>query len=259
MKKLFLIFMSVVLSLSLLLTSCDGGENKADSGSGDSSSTVASQETPPTESSVESQSTSDESQTGEHIHDHGEWRTVSEPTCSKSGSRERVCSCGDRETEPLGTIPHKYVNNVCNMCGQKDPNVFVPDYAAGQANAVGADSGLSSYTIQADYIYFSDGNNIRKMKTDGTGLKTVYKVTAGHAMNVNVAGDWIYFWCNGETVGKSYIAKVRTDGTGFEKIVSSVYVWEMLVAKDTVYYTVYPVNGEYKDFAKDVCLCTAFR
>ena len=69
---------------------------------------------------------------------------------------------------------------------------------------------------------------------------------------MNVVGDWIYFFCCGSTADKSYIAKVRTDGSGFTKIVNSVTVVEMIVAKNTIFYTTIPANGEYTDFEKDV-------
>ena len=58
--------------------------------------------------------------------------------------------------------------------------------------------------------------------------------------------------CRGNTIAKSYIAKVRTDGSGFEKIVSSLYVYEMLVVNDTVYYTTITENWEYVEYGKDV-------
>ena len=237
MKKLTLIVTISILSLFMLFTSCGNADNQDGNNENNSSETT-----------LEGDVT-----TGTHVHKYGEWVTVSEPTCKESGTKERTCSCGSKETEDIPTVAHKYVNNVCSMCKQSNPDEFVPDYSEGEANVVGGDSGLSRYVSQGSYLYFSaSGNTIDKIKINKSGIKTVYKVTAGRIMNVNVLGDWVYFYCEGSTVGKSYIARVRTDGSGFEKIVSSVAVWEMIVAKDTVYYTTFPTDGEYKDFAKDV-------
>jgi len=58
-----------------------------------------------------------------------------------------------------------------------------------------------------------------------------------------VVGDWIYFYCMGSTLEKCYIAKVRTDGSHFEKLVSGICISEMLVVKDTVYYTLFPQDA----------------
>ena len=65
-------------------------------------------------------------------------------------------------------------------------------------------------------------------------------------------GDWIYFYCKDSTTAKSYIAKVKTDGSGFEKLVSSINVWEMLVVNNIVYYTTFTQNWEYTEYAKDI-------
>lgn len=237
MKKLTLIFTISILSLFMLFTSCGNADNQDGNNENNSSETT-----------LEGDVTTDT-----HVHKYGEWVTVSEPTCKESGTKERTCSCGSKETEDIPTVAHKYVNNVCSMCKQSNPDAFVPDYSEGEANVVGSDKGLSRYVSQGSYLYFSaSGNTIDKIKINKSGIKTVYKVTAGRIMNVNVLGDWVYFYCEGSTVGKSYIARVRTDGSGFEKIVSSVAVWEMIVAKDVVYYTTYSTDGEYRDFAKDV-------
>ncbi len=239
-------FFTVFIATLFLLISCEkaGVQDESTSEIPTTAPTVESEwSTDPTDSSAETQHS--------HAHAYGEWFIVLEATCTENGTKARVCSCGDKETETIAAISHEYINNVCSLCKQSDPNAFVPDYIDGAANTVGTQNALSRYTSQADYLYFSTGNTINKMKITGRRIKAVYKVTAGTVSNINVVGDWIYFYCEGSTVGKSYIAKVRTDGSGFEKIVSSVCVWEMLVAKDTVYYTTITEDRSYKDFAKD--------
>lgn len=58
-----------------------------------------------------------------HAHSYGEWTTVTAATCATDGLRERVCSCGEKETETIGaTGEHSYVDGVCTDCGQTVPN-----------------------------------------------------------------------------------------------------------------------------------------
>ncbi|MBQ3056867.1 MAG: DUF5050 domain-containing protein [Clostridia bacterium] len=317
MKKLSFIIMVLVLLLSLLFCSCDGGEknNENENTSGNTESTTNStNSTSPSKNPTGNSSSSthvhaygvwvtvaqatckaegsrervcscgsketeklakinhnyvdnactmckaedpnavspDPEEGETHVHTYGTWVTVSQATCQAEGSKVRVCSCGSTETEKLAKIKHNYVDNACTMCKAEEPNAFVPDYASGEANIVGREDAYWSCTVQAGYIYYSAGNKIQKVKKNASTVNLVYAVSAGSVSKVNVIGDWVYFYCEGSTVGKSYIAKVRTDGSGFEKIATSVTVQEMLVVKDTVYYTTDAPAGGYHDFAKDV-------
>ncbi|MBE6542915.1 MAG: DUF5050 domain-containing protein [Ruminococcaceae bacterium] len=186
----------------------------------------------------------------EHIHSYGEWKITEDPSCEKTGKQERACSCGEKQQEDIAVIDHKYVNGVCSMCNKKDPSVFVPDYKKGQENTVGSDMSMGTYCSQGNWIYFSPtAYKISKITKMGTNQTPVYEIPSGKIQNLNVVGDWIYFYCEGMTEGKSYIAKVRTDGSGFAKILSGVQIWDMLVVKDRIFYTQY--NETYSDYAKD--------
>lgn len=253
MKKLSLIITVLILSLSILLSSCEDGEKKKESSSEENASatTALTDAITPDNTEDPTEKVTEEPSGDTHAHAYGEWVTVAQATCEKEGGRERVCPCGSKESETLAKLKHNYIESVCTMCKQKDPNAFVPDYAAGEANVVGSDDADLNYTAQAGYIYYSNGNQIQKMKKNGSGNESVYKVSAGNVFNVNVVGDWVYFYCQGSTVAKSYIARVRTDGSGFEKLVSSLNVWEMLVVKDTVYYTTITEDWTYNDYGKD--------
>ncbi|MBQ8356136.1 MAG: discoidin domain-containing protein, partial [Oscillospiraceae bacterium] len=44
-----------------------------------------------------------------HEHAFGEWTTTKEATCTEEGSRERVCECGEKETEVIAALGHDYV------------------------------------------------------------------------------------------------------------------------------------------------------
>ena len=41
-----------------------------------------------------------------HTHSFGEWTTVTEPTCTEEGLHERVCACGEKESEDIAAIGH---------------------------------------------------------------------------------------------------------------------------------------------------------
>lgn len=43
-----------------------------------------------------------------HIHAFGDWRIMSEATCTKNGLRERVCKCGEKETEIIEATGHNF-------------------------------------------------------------------------------------------------------------------------------------------------------
>ena len=69
-KKLFLIFV-LILMLILALAACDMGS------------------TP-------------------HAHFYGEWETIEEATCTEDGTKERVCSCGEKQTETITALGHTF-------------------------------------------------------------------------------------------------------------------------------------------------------
>ena len=41
-----------------------------------------------------------------HTHSFGDWKVVAEPTCTEEGLRERVCTCGEKESEEIAVIDH---------------------------------------------------------------------------------------------------------------------------------------------------------
>ena len=51
-----------------------------------------------------------------HTHAFGEWTTSKEATCTEEGSRERVCECGEKETEVIPALGHDFVNGECTRC-----------------------------------------------------------------------------------------------------------------------------------------------
>ena len=41
---------------------------------------------------------------GPHIHEYGDWKVVESPTCNSNGLEERVCECGQKQTNAVATI-----------------------------------------------------------------------------------------------------------------------------------------------------------
>ena len=46
-----------------------------------------------------------------HIHTYGGWTTVKIPDCTEEGKRERVCICGDKQSEVLNSAGHDYIRH----------------------------------------------------------------------------------------------------------------------------------------------------
>ena len=134
MKKLIVLCLSLLLCIGIF-AACDNGKTDQPSSTQDitaGSNTVT--ETPSTEpsatepsatelSSTETSSidTSDsetnitdeivteESETEAHVHAFGEWATVKDPTCTENGEQERVCACGEKETQTVESLGHTEV------------------------------------------------------------------------------------------------------------------------------------------------------
>ena len=81
-----------------------------------------------------------------HSCEFGEWEVTKQPTCTQDGSKERVCECGEKETEVVTATGHSYAavvtdptcleqgytTHTCATCG----DVYVDAYI----NALGHDT-----------------------------------------------------------------------------------------------------------------------
>jgi len=104
MKKSFT-SIAIIFALMLALSSCDflnllpGGNGGENNGNSDKT---------------------------EHTHAFGEWTTVTEPTCTEQGEKERACECGEKETESIDMIPHAFgewtttTEPTCTEQGEKE-------------------------------------------------------------------------------------------------------------------------------------------
>ncbi len=74
---------------------------------------------------------------GECAHDYVLAPDGTEPTCTENGENVYVCTfCSDSYTEIVEAKGHSYVDGVCSVCGEKDPDA-VPDYTPGDLTGDG--------------------------------------------------------------------------------------------------------------------------
>ena len=51
-------------------------------------------------------------------HEYGNWTTVTEATCTKSGTKSRTCKkCGHNDTASIPATGHNFVDGICTDCG----------------------------------------------------------------------------------------------------------------------------------------------
>ena len=43
-----------------------------------------------------------------HVHSYGEWDVTKQSTCTAKGSKERYCSCGEKQTESIEMLNHEF-------------------------------------------------------------------------------------------------------------------------------------------------------
>ena len=127
----------LILSLLLIMTGCK--DNTASLTTTKDSITTTTQEPITTTEEVVT-TTQEIVTTTEHIHTFGEWTTINNPSCTNKGLKERVCSCGEKETQEIEALGHDYskwvtineptdINNgkrerTCSRCGHKEEEII---------------------------------------------------------------------------------------------------------------------------------------
>ncbi len=100
--KLALLVCLALLACALMFTACDSGnETQTPSNTTDGSTTEDSTTDGATDGTTELE-------TEAHVHSFGEWTTVKEATCTEKGEQERVCACGEKETQSVDIIAHTF-------------------------------------------------------------------------------------------------------------------------------------------------------
>lgn len=155
-RRFFLLIICIVLTLSVLvLASCGKASDKASAGDGSSSSAEqngnssgADENTKPNENGNK-----DENGDDSHTHSYGKWVITEYPTCDKEGSRERVCSCGRKQVEPL-TASHSYTSyetvKFCSGCGAinvSSPLDFPPALSSSAKTTVTLEEWIKAFDL----------------------------------------------------------------------------------------------------------------
>lgn len=55
-----------------------------------------------------------------HSHTYGEWKMLTDPSCTTDGQQTRSCECGHSETETILAFGHMYMGGECLFCGEKE-------------------------------------------------------------------------------------------------------------------------------------------
>ena len=171
MKKLLAIILTLAMLSSVMLTGCNTPVET------------------PAETPAESPDETPE-ETPAHVHVFGEWAEIKAPTCAEKGERERVCECGEKETEAIAEKGHNYASAVtaptctekgctthtCTVCGDSYADTYTDPKGHGYNSVVTAptctEKGYTTYTCGAC------GDSYKDTYTDPKGHDYKSVVTA---------------------------------------------------------------------------------
>ena len=156
-----------------------------------------------------SSNTPSSSSTSVHTHKYGDWTVTKEATCLEEGSRERVCSCGEKQTEVVAKKAHEFEASALaypQKSGDVATSLFTCKTCKGAAlqwSALDMDEALSLEACgleKKDTTIYSEINTsgshegsirLRKAENDGgteaKGTHAIYKVFVdSEASNVDL-------------------------------------------------------------------------
>ncbi|MBE6674232.1 MAG: hypothetical protein E7596_03895 [Ruminococcaceae bacterium] len=166
MTKRLLCIIVIVLAVACVLVSC--GDNSKSNDNNNTTSISTDNTTNDTENSG----------SGSHTHDYEEWETVKAATCTAEGTKERYCSCGEKQTATIMATGHSFgewktvkestttekgLQERACACGEKetrdlDKLSVVTTITKQQWKSFLDFSKLSSFTITANETGFYDEN-----------------------------------------------------------------------------------------------------
>lgn len=109
---------------------------------------------------------------GECTHTYGEWRTVTEATCTATGERERVCTaCGGTEREPIDMIAHTPAVDDAKAPTESETGLTEGSHCSMCQKVIVAQESIPTLTVgtnvQSDRLQIS-GNTISGTVSAGT-------------------------------------------------------------------------------------------
>ena len=174
-----------------------------------------------------------------HTHSFGEWTTVTEPTCTEEGLRERVCACGEKESEEIEALGHtpseaikeNEVAATCTAGGSYEEVVYCAaceeelsrktvevvslghDYVKGVCARCGEEEPFTEGLI---FELSGDGASYAVTVYQGTSTE-VYIPSYYQGLPVTSIGDSAFYGCDGLTS--------VTIGDGVTTIGDGVFGW----------------------------------
>ncbi|MBQ2927803.1 MAG: leucine-rich repeat protein [Oscillospiraceae bacterium] len=113
-----------------------------------------------------------------HVHSFSDWTVTTTASCESAGTRERVCGCGEKQTETIPMLEHKFQEGSCTRCGEKDPDYAKPTEPT------------EPEPIEPTVIRVADGNRIGTSLAAADQLKKVLGVSKFDAVVVANAMDF---------------------------------------------------------------------
>lgn len=148
-----------------------------------------------------------------HTHRFGDWKVVAEPTCTEEGLRERVCVCGEKESEEIEALGHDYKGEVtieplcitdgemaytCSRCGDgytETLEALGHDYVKGVCARCGE---VEPFT--EGWIFELSGDGASYSVSGYNGVSTeVYIPSYYEGLPVTSIGDSAFYGCDSLT------------------------------------------------------------
>ena len=156
-----------------------------------------------------------------HTHSFGGWKVVAEPTCTEEGLRERVCTCGEKESEEIEALGHtpgeaikeneaaatcttggSYEEVVyCAACGEELSRKAVEVVSLGHDYVKGVCSWCGEAEPFTEGLIFElsgDGASYTVTGYKGTSTE-VYIPSYYQGLPVSSIGDRAFEWCSSLT------------------------------------------------------------
>ncbi len=169
-----------------------------------------------------------------HVHAFGQWTVVTEATCTEDGLKERVCECGEKETEVVEAKGHtygKWTTTVEPTCADGERQRVCSDCGYVEKEAIPAISEhtFGEWTVETSATCTAKGQE--KRTCDSCGEEELRSVDAlGHdydegqvTTEATCTEDGVKtFTCQREGCGHSYTEVVPAKGHTFGE-------WEVTV------------------------------
>lgn len=191
-----------------------------------------------------------------HQHTYGNWFTVTEPTCTKTGLQQRNCTsenCESFETAPIATIDHDYEEVIkeatCTVDGSK---TYTCACGHSKSEVIAATGHDHKFVETIAPTCTEEGYDLHRCHC-GDAIRTNEKAASGHNYNAethqcqcglfqspmeDLVGS--YWYIMGKTLSKTWVIYFDSSSTYCSYYVKDDVTYELDKAKPTNKY-----NGTY--------------